>query len=150
MNRILNPVVGLILKSPLHGIMSSALLLLIYRGRKSGKKYQLPVQYVQEGETIYIVPGTPQRKVWWRNFEESAPVRVVLRGRERSGKASLLTGEKAEAEIAKALKLYFKRFPSAARMHNVSVHDNGTYEAESLDRAARETIIVQVNLQPTD
>src|SRR5262245_26793300 len=69
MNKFANPFVKLILRSPLHGLMSAAVLLVSYRGRKSGKKYTLPVQYVQDGNNIYIVPGYPEKKTWWHNLE---------------------------------------------------------------------------------
>jgi hypothetical protein len=64
MNKFANPFVRLILRSPLHGLMSAALLLISYRGRKSGRKYSLPVQYVQDGNQIYIVPDAPEQKTW--------------------------------------------------------------------------------------
>ncbi len=44
MNKVANPFVRLILRSPLHGTMSAGLLLITYHGRKSGKEYTLPVQ----------------------------------------------------------------------------------------------------------
>jgi hypothetical protein len=74
MNKFVNPLVRLILRSPLHGLMDGSLLLIIYRGRKSGKDYTLPVQYARDGSTIYIVPGMPEKKTWWRNLRGGAPV----------------------------------------------------------------------------
>jgi hypothetical protein len=44
MNKIANPFVRLILRSPLHGLFSAALLLITYLGRKSAKEYTLPCQ----------------------------------------------------------------------------------------------------------
>ncbi len=80
MNKIANPFVKLILRSPLHGWMSAAVLLITYRGRKSGKEYTLPVQYVQDGNNVYIVPGFAEKKTWWRNLKGGADLRdKVLR-----------------------------------------------------------------------
>jgi hypothetical protein len=62
MNKIINPLVRLILRSPLHGLMSGTLLVITCCGRKTGRKYSLPVQYTQAGKTIYIVPGMPEKK----------------------------------------------------------------------------------------
>jgi hypothetical protein len=64
MNKIINPLVTLILRSYLHGLMSDTVLLITYRGRKTGKDYNLPVQYTQAGNHIYIVPGNPEQKTW--------------------------------------------------------------------------------------
>ena len=60
MNKIVNPLVRLILLSPLHKLMSETLLLLTYRGRRTGIEYSLPVQYVQTGNSVYILPGMPE------------------------------------------------------------------------------------------
>ncbi len=79
MNNIANPFVRLILRSPFHRLMSADLLLITYQGRKSGKSYTLPVQYGQRDRTIYIVPGSPEQKTWWRNLRGGLPVQVVLR-----------------------------------------------------------------------
>ncbi len=76
MNKIANPLMRLILRSPLHGILGLPLLLITYRGCKSGKEYSLPVQYAQDEHTIYIVPGTPEKKTWWRNLRGGAPVKL--------------------------------------------------------------------------
>src|SRR5437763_1915530 len=93
MNKIANPFVRLVLRSPLHRLMSAALLLITYRGRKSGREYTLPVQYAQTGKTLYIRPGMPQKKTWWRSLEGSATVQLILRGELLTGNAFLLDPE---------------------------------------------------------
>ena len=42
---LINPVVKVILRSPLHGLMSRNTILLEFKGRKSGKIYSTPVSY---------------------------------------------------------------------------------------------------------
>ena len=44
MNHLVNPIVRLILRSPLHRLVSGSILLITYQGRKSGKTYTLRVQ----------------------------------------------------------------------------------------------------------
>jgi hypothetical protein len=56
-------------------------------GRRSGRVYTFPVGYEQEGDRVTITVGWPERKRWWRNLRGGAPVRIRLRGRERSGHA---------------------------------------------------------------
>src|SRR5689334_22980603 len=46
-------IVGL-LKSPLHGLLSRDVLLLTYRGRRSGEPYTLPLSYVEAGSHLYM------------------------------------------------------------------------------------------------
>jgi hypothetical protein len=66
MNKVANPFVRLVLRSPWHAKLSAALVLITYKGLKSGKRYTLPVQYAQEGRTLYILPGASEKKTWWR------------------------------------------------------------------------------------
>jgi len=146
MNRIANPLVRLILRSKLHRWMSGAVLLITYRGRKSGREYTLPVQYVREGETIYIVPGGAEKKTWWRNLRGGAAVTLVLRGKQLAGQATLLEGDKDTESIAAALQLYLKRFPPSARIHSVRTRPDGSIDQEDIHNAAGSLIIVRVDL----
>jgi hypothetical protein len=147
LNHIANPLVRLILKSPLHGLLSSGLVLMIYRGKRSGKTYELPVQYAQDGQVVYIMVGNPEQKSWWRNLRGGAPVQVVLRGQKLSGEAEVLLGQDNEAETSAALGLYLQRFPAAARSHNLQAKPDGTYSADELYTAASSTVMVGVALE---
>ena len=61
-------------------------MLLTFTGRKSGKEFTTPMRYVQEGETLRLqVVKSP----WWKNLYEQATVRVLLRGKIRTGTAEV-------------------------------------------------------------
>lgn len=146
MNKIANPMVRLILGSRFHGLLSTALLLLTYRGRKSGKEYTLPVQYAQQGNKVYILPGMPQQKTWWRNLKEGRAVQVTLRGQQRPGEALVLDPQADSRERLAAFDQYLRRFPGVAKMHGVSTDANGQFATEDLARAARQVVMVRVVL----
>lgn len=80
MQAIANPVVTALLRSPAHRLLSGQLLVLAYEGRRSGRSFQLPVQYRRIGEAVVVVPGWYEQKRWWRNFTDGAPARLLLRG----------------------------------------------------------------------
>jgi hypothetical protein len=69
-NRLVNPVVRLLLRSPLHPMLSRSLVILSYQGRKTGRWRSLPCMYARDGQDLYVVPGQPDRKVWWRNLRQ--------------------------------------------------------------------------------
>ncbi len=146
MNKIANPLVRLILRSPLHWILGPTVLLVTYRGRKSGKEYSLPVQYAQDDHTIYIVPGAPEKKTWWRNLRGGAPVKLFLAGKAIYGKAAFLQGETDVALIVHGLDIYFKRFPPSARMRNLHPMKNGSLNQDELHQLAQCTVMVRVVL----
>lgn len=49
----------LLLRSPLHGVLRDSVLLITFRGRKSGKAYTTPVNYLHEGDTILLTTDSP-------------------------------------------------------------------------------------------
>jgi deazaflavin-dependent oxidoreductase (nitroreductase family) len=147
MNKIVNPFIKLILRSPLHGWMSAAVLLITYRGRKSGKEYTLPVQYVQDGNNVYIVPGYAEKKTWWRNLKGGADMQITLKGQTKPGRGILLERDADAEEIAKTLRLYIQCFPPAAKMHNVRIEADGQPNANDLGKAAKDILMVRVALK---
>jgi hypothetical protein len=97
MNRFVNPVVKWILRSPVHRLLSSQLLLISVTGRHSGRVYEIPVAYHQSGNSVTINVGAPDGKQWWRNFRIPRPTRVSIRGDERVGWAVARTNESGTA-----------------------------------------------------
>ena len=73
---ILNPTLKFVLRSPLHGIVSSSALILIFEGRKSGTRYHVVVVYHDVGGKLYTFSNTS----WSKNFIGGAPVALRLRG----------------------------------------------------------------------
>jgi hypothetical protein len=98
---VVNPVMRAILQSPLHRLLSGALMLLSFRGQKSGKRYTIPVGYLQEGDRLYIFSHAG----WWRNLP-GQPVTARLRGRERRSTARRLEDRR---EIAALVQQLLKR-----------------------------------------
>jgi len=87
-NRLGNPGIRFLLQSRLHWPLSRTLALISVTGRKSGTVYTIPVLYEQEGDDVSIVVGWPDRKRWWRNLRGGAPIRMHIRGAERTGHAT--------------------------------------------------------------
>ena len=87
-NRTVNRVVALLLRSPLHGLVSDRLLLISVTGRRTGRVHTFPVAYDEAGdEGITIHVAAPGRKRWWRNLRPDGEVRLRLRGVEHTGRA---------------------------------------------------------------
>jgi F420H(2)-dependent quinone reductase len=100
MNRVVNPAIRMLLRSPAHRLASGSLALVTYTGRESGRQYTIPVGYKDEGDEVTIAVGWPDRKVWWRNLTgEGGPVRLVVAGKELRGHAVATRGEGREALV---------------------------------------------------
>ncbi len=100
--RAQNPFMKWLLRSPFHVVVSRMYLLISFTGRKSGRAYATPVQYAQQGETLYII--TSEGYTWWKNLRGGAEVLVHLRGKTYSGHAE----SSADPQIMSALvsKIY--------------------------------------------
>ena len=84
-NKAINPLVRGLLRSPAHGLLSGHLALLTVTGRRSGRTFTFPVGYRQEGDRVTIGVDWPERKRWWRNLLDAAPVEIRLAGARRTG-----------------------------------------------------------------
>ena len=80
----------LVLRSPVHGMVSKTVLLIAFTGRKSGKTYTTPVSYSQYNDQVYIFTHAD----WWKNLHNGAPVTLRIRGREFQGLAEPVAEDK--------------------------------------------------------
>jgi deazaflavin-dependent oxidoreductase (nitroreductase family) len=103
--KLLNGVIGFLLRSPLHRVVSGQLALVTYTGRQSGKRRTHPVMYAEHEGGLTVHVARAGEKVWWRNLRGGAPIRVRLRGRELHGRAEVVTGDESLAAA------YVARFP---------------------------------------
>jgi len=146
MNHLANPLVGSILTSPFHRFLSGSLVLLSYRGQKSGKRFQLPVDYAQSRETLWILPGAAEKKTWWRNLRGGCQVELVLRGQRRRGQATLLSTRDDPIALAQGLGIYFGCFPASARLHEIRVDPEGNIDPGELSRVAQSLVMVRIQM----
>jgi F420H(2)-dependent quinone reductase len=98
-----NGLVLAVLRSRAHRLASGMVIELRYIGRRSGRKYALPVQYARAGERLVVRPQQVQRSAWWRNFSTPAAVTVMIAGRIRGGTAHLVTAREPAWEQARDL-----------------------------------------------
>ena len=84
--RLLNVGVGLLLRSPLRGLASGRIVLLTVTGRRSGRRFTVPVSYLRYGGDILGFTSGGW-SVWWKNLRGGAPVAARVRGRRISGSA---------------------------------------------------------------
>jgi hypothetical protein len=77
--RIINPVTIAIAKSPLHFLISQNLVVLNFRGMKTGKNYALPVSYLEDpkGQLSCV---TDRRNIWWRNLLQASNIKILYKG----------------------------------------------------------------------
>ena len=75
---LINPVVAFLARSPLHFLISHQVLVIQFKGRKSGKQYLVHVSY-HEHESSYTCV-TLRSNIWWRNLKEVSHTKIWLKG----------------------------------------------------------------------
>jgi deazaflavin-dependent oxidoreductase (nitroreductase family) len=144
LQKLYNPIVARILCSPLHAAMSNSTMLLTFTGRKSGRTYTTPVNYVREGDELLIVGSRGHS--WWKNLRDAAVVSVRVRGREMRGEAEAFEGEAAEEGLLTVLRAV----PAYRRYWKVELgEDDRPQESDALRRVARDNALVRIRkLEP--
>ena len=84
---LINPVVAFLARSPLHFLISHQVLVIQFKGRKSGKQYLVPVSY-HEHESSYTCV-TLRSNIWWRNFKEVSHTKIWLKGTLKNAQIDL-------------------------------------------------------------
>ena len=130
-----------LIRSPLHGLFSKSMLVIGYSGRRSGRRYETPVNYVRQDADLLIT--SYQRRTWWRNLLGGAPVTVWLAGKQMQASAEAYS---ELADVSRYLRAYLDHVPQQARYFNVALDENGHPVAEQVARAAQERVIVRVRL----
>ncbi|WP_267639814.1 nitroreductase/quinone reductase family protein [Haloarchaeobius amylolyticus] len=140
---LVNPLLKLLLRSPLHGLLSDTLLLLTFTGRKSGTQYTTPVAYEELNGDLYVTSQTD--RVWWKNLRGGAPVTVRLRGERRDATATVIEDDEAVAE-------YVRGFIDRHGLDKVSrlaiaIEGERVPSVEELAAGLGDTVVVRIELE---
>lgn len=109
--RLANPLVRLVLESRAHRLLSGRLVLLSYRGHRSGREFRIPVRYATTpGGAFVAVAVRPRRKEWWRSFVPARPAMLTVRGERLRATGALADRDRRET----ALAAYLARYPRSA------------------------------------
>ena len=132
---------AMILRSPLHGLISGKVVIVTFTGRRTGRVYATPVSYHRDGGSVIVATDSS----WWRNFVDAAPARLRLRGHDVPAVGEALTDPD---EAVEALATLIRGVPSYGRWAHVRMRDG---EPEMNDvRAAVASGRVPVRLRLQD
>jgi hypothetical protein len=96
--KLMNPSMKALLQLPLHPLFSGTLMLITYKGRKSGKVYIHPIGYFEWGPDE-LLAFTSAR--WWVNMLGGAPVRLLVKGRWLEAVPTIIRERAAVIETVK-------------------------------------------------
>jgi hypothetical protein len=105
--------VRVVLDSRAHRLLSGRLVVVEYRGHRSGRTFRIPLRFAPvTTNAVVAIAVQPQRKLWWRSFALPAPAVLRLAGSDVAAEGALVEGASRERSLA----AYVTRFPHAARL----------------------------------
>jgi deazaflavin-dependent oxidoreductase (nitroreductase family) len=129
MQGLANRVVRGLLRVPLLSSAVGSRLVTIYVvGRKSGRRYTVPVAYTRQGDDLLI--GTPFG--WGRNLRTGEPVKLRLKGRLRQADVRVYT---SEADVTSAYATMCRDNKQFAGFNKVGFDAAGNPEPDDLHLA---------------
>ena len=127
--RLVNRIIRGLLHTPgLSKVVGSRLLTVYVTGRKSGRRYILPVAYTRYDGALLI--GTPF--AWGRNLRTGEPVEILLQGKKRLADVEVF---KDEADVAKAYTVICKDNRNFAQFNKIAVGADGEPDPDDLHAA---------------
>jgi hypothetical protein len=115
------------------------MMVLSFRGAKSGKAYSFPVGYAEDEDGLMTFTCFP----WWKNVREERHVSLRLRGREVRGVAVVV---RDPDRVLERFAYYLKRNPHDGKYFGVRVGRDGKTDPDELARAADRLVMIRTAL----
>ncbi len=138
----INFVVVSISRSLLHPLISNSILVLKLKGRKTGRRYLIPVSYYQYSKH-QLVCVTDRPNIWWRNLTSVEEIEILLRGK------MLEAFVKVEYENDELIKAHLAALCEHSRVDGFFAkvgYEKGKPIEEDLRRAASRMTSIEINL----
>ncbi len=130
------------LKTPgLQRVIGKSVALLGFDGRKTGRRYVIPVSYAREGDRVTVL--TKSSRAWWRNLTGGVPVEVRLAGETHSGVADARVGC-PDDELA--IAAFLSRRPMDAKAYGVRLDSDLAADLSDVRSLVHHLVVVDVSL----
>jgi len=143
MVKVANPIMRWLLESPLHRLVDKHLMLLRFRGRRTGRAYVVAVgRRTIDGQLAALTNSG-----WRVNFRGGAPVEVSLEGEHRRGDAELVEKPEEVARIYANLIEEYGREQAGRRLGiRINVDRMPTHEelVDAIERSGLSLVAVDL------
>jgi len=141
--RLINPLVVLILRSPLHFLASKNLIFITFKGRKSKKTYNIPVSYHREGNELIAL--TLKQNLWWKNLKMLNTTQITLLGKKED--VGLTIVDKDTHFIKEKMRELIIEKPIDAYFAKVKLDKNKFPIEEDLIKASQKHVVLKFTLK---
>jgi hypothetical protein len=143
MLRLFNPVLKSLLHTPFAGPARKQLMVLSFKGRKTGNPYSTPVSAHRIDNQLYAIGGAP----WTRNFRGGAAAEVLFNGKTTSMNGELIDDPASVADLShRCAESYGVK--TAQRMMGLKFRDQRVPTVEEFKEAAEREHLAAIRLTP--
>jgi hypothetical protein len=142
--RVVNPVMRFLLGTPLAGSARKQMMVMNFKGRKTGRPYSIVVSAHAIDNQLYALTGAP----WKNNFRDGAETEVLHDGKRTPMRGELITDPAVVADLTHRLAESYgvKR---AQRTMGLSFRDQRMPTLEEFTDQARRDHMAAVKLTQT-
>lgn len=126
--RIVNVPMRFVLGLPFATPLGSRLMLISYKGRKTGRLYRQPVSFVRDTDVL-LTPGGGK---WKLSLVNGEPIKIRLKGRDLSARPELV---RDPDDVERLLALMATKNPSVRRFVAIPSDSEGHLDRASLNAA---------------
>ena len=144
MLRAVNPALRFLLRAPVLGSVGKSMMVLSFTGRKSGRRYSVPVSAHRIDNNLYALAGAP----WRVNFRGGAPAEVLHAGKTTTMHDELIEDPPAVAALyRRSAEQYGVK--TAQRMMGLKFRDQRLPTIEEFTEAAKANHLGAIRFTPT-
>jgi len=94
--RVVNPLLAKLLRTPLGGPIRKQMMVVTVTGRKTGRRYTIPLSAHRIDNTLYALTSAP----WKNNFRGGATALVLHEGKTTTMRGELITDPAVVADLS--------------------------------------------------
>lgn len=141
--RAVNPVLGYLLRTPLAGGARRQMMVVSFNGRKTGRRYSIPLSAHRIDDNLYALTSAP----WKFNFRDGATAAVLVGGKTTTMRGELIRDPAVVADLShRAAESYGQK--RAQRMMGLKFRDQRIPTLEEFTEAAEREHMAAVRLTP--
>jgi hypothetical protein len=95
--RAVNPLVRLLLRTPLAGPYRRQMMVVSFTGRKTGRRYSIPLSAHRVDNNLYAITSAP----WKHNFRDGADAEVLHTGKTTAMRGELIQDPAVVADLSR-------------------------------------------------
>ncbi|MGX9791853.1 hypothetical protein [Mycobacterium sp. MMS18-G62] len=143
--KAVNPILRFLLRTPIMGAGRDKLMAVSFTGRKTGRRYAIPLSAHRIDGTLYALTSAP----WKWNFRDGASAEVLHNGKSTTMRGELITDRSVVADLSRRCAESYG-VKTAERMMGLKFRDQRVPTLDEFAEAVDRGGLAAVRLTPAD